>query len=228
MSKSLEQRISILEKVLQRETKRRKFLEKSLRSLTGGIPKEIPIPQRELSKLVKENKSTREIAKRFGVSERTIYRRISKYGLKGSRPKGRKPSLIPKIVKKDKWVSVQRYIGKLNRKYDFVNVNYPRTTFINKKTLVCSNEKNNPKGESTTVGIYYIVKNSGVYFIYRTSVKYQDTPVPFDEIYSWIKSSSYDIVSAFWIETAVEAVKVIAYTFINPQNKPEKVSNGRG
>lgn len=87
------------------------------------------------------------------------------------------------------WISVQRYINKLNRKYDFVNVNYPHTAFINKKTLVCSNEKNNPKGEFTTVGIYYIVKNSDEHFVYRTSVRFSGIPVPFEGFLEWLKKS---------------------------------------
>lgn len=189
MSKSLEHRISILEKALQREKHKTKFLEKSLKILTGRIPKEIPIPKNEVSKLVKENKSTKIIAKKSNVSERTIYRRINKYGLKGLRPRGRKPSIIKEIILRGRWVSVQSYMNKLNIKYNFRNINYPRARFINNKTLVCSNNRSNPIGLFTTVGIYYIVKNSDEHFVYRTSVRFSGIPVPFEGFLEWLKKS---------------------------------------
>ncbi len=170
-------------------TKRIEFLEKVLQILTGGIPREIPIPKKELSKLVKENKSTKVIAERFGVSERTIYRKIDNHGLKGLRPRGRKPSIIKEIIVRGRWVSVQSYMNKLNMKYHFRNINYPRARFINNKTLVCSNHRSNPVGLFTTVGIYYIVKNSDEHFVYRTSVRFSGIPVPFEGFLEWLKKS---------------------------------------
>lgn len=194
-------------------------------SRTGKIPRKIPISRKELSKFIKQNKTTKEIASHYEVSERTIYRRISEYGLKGIRPRGRKSIRIKEIVKQDKWITVQNYIDKLNRKYHFVNVNYPRTRFINEKTLVCSDEKSNPTGNFTSVGIYYVVRNSNVYFVYRTSIRCPNAPAPFDEVYQWAKRNAYDIVSNLWIDQSVEVEEVIALTFINPAFKPEKVSN---
>ena len=48
------------------------------------------IPKGELQTFVEQNRSTLAIAKHYGVSSRTITRRIKDYGLKGLRPKGRK------------------------------------------------------------------------------------------------------------------------------------------
>lgn len=190
-----------------------------------AIPKK-PISKARLTKLVNQNKSTKSIADHFKVSERTVYRRIKDYGLKGLRPKGRKPLLTkPKPKRKEKWISVERYFEGLNKEYHFVNTVYPHAKFINPKTLVCSNEKGNPEGKFTTIGIYYITLQSGVYFVYRTRIKYTDKPVYFEEIYRWAKRNAFDMISDSWIDTAVGVVKVVAFTFLNPEKKPERVSN---
>ena len=193
------------------------------------IPKK-PVGKAKLTRFVKQNKSTKSIADYFKASERTIYRRIKEYGLKGLRPKGRKPFVEkPKIPEpKEKWISVERYIDSLSREYHFVNIRYPHAKFINPKTLVCSNEKENPKGKFTTVGVYYITLQSDVYFIYQTRIKYSDRPADFEEIYRWIKRNALDMVSNLWIDTAVAVVKVIAFTFLSPETKPERVSNLEG
>jgi ribosomal protein S6 len=94
------------------------------------------IGKRLLSKFVKRNKATKWIAQYFKVSPRTIDRRVKEYGLKGLRPKGRKPLLkkIRKIKKPRGWVLTKNYIDNLDRQYHFLNIQYPPT---NMRTLLC-------------------------------------------------------------------------------------------
>lgn len=66
----LARKIAFLERALQKEIKRRKFLEKSFEILTGRVSREIPIPKKELSKQIKKNKPTREIVVKFTVTQK--------------------------------------------------------------------------------------------------------------------------------------------------------------
>ena len=154
------------------------------------------VPKRELERLVKQNKSTQAIALHFRLSPRTITRRIREYDLTGQRPLGRKPR--PKKPRKPRvkreWIGMKRYYYALDKQYRFVNVNIPPRKWINPRTLVASNTKGNPADEYTTVGLYYIIKQSDVYLLYALSIRYTSTSVPFDHIYNWMRARSFENV----------------------------------
>jgi transposase len=183
----------------------------------------LDVPRQALSTQVKAGKTNKELARIFNVSERTISRRVNEYGLKGMRKRGARKQAT-RAEKKEQWVSVEKHFDALNRKYHFVNVLYPHTRYINPKTNVCSDAKENPRGSFTTVGIYYIAQNSGVHLMYRTRIRYSDEPVPFDEIYQWIKRNGKDILYNSWLENQLTVIDIVGYTFINPQDKPERVA----
>ena len=197
---------------------------RKLRRKFAGKSKGFSIPRAELKRLIKQNKSTKAIAQHFRVSPRTITRRIAKFNLKGIRPRGRKPK--PKAPKKPKiksqWISMRRYWNQLNKIYRIVNIKVPPKKWINPQTLVASNLKENPEGEFTTVGIYYLVEQSGVYLIYALRIRYAPVPIPFEEIYSWIYTNAYDIVLEHSPRTAF-VVDVLALTFEKTINKPDKI-----
>lgn len=194
-----------------------------------GRPKKpvfpLKVSKKELAKYVKQNKSTKAIAFRFKVSERTVYRRIREYDLKGVRPVGRKPLVEkPKFVKpKEEWIDAERYVDRLNREYRFVNIQYPPFRYINPETLVCSNEKANPKGKFTTVGIYYIALVSNVYFLFPISVRYNSKAIPFKQIYEWAKENAFDVVLENTRGLSITVERVVALTFTNPQKKPRQI-----
>lgn len=198
-----------------------------LKGLTQIEPKGRPlrVSKKELAKYVKQNKSTKAIAFRFKVSERTVYRRIKEYELKGIRPTGRKPLVKRlKLIKlKEEWIDTKRYIDRLNEEYHFINIQYPPFRYINPKILVCSNEKANPRGKFTTVGIYYIAIESAVYFLFVMSVQYNTKAVPFSRIYGWATQNAFDIILENTRGLGITVEKVVALTFTNPQKKPRQM-----
>ncbi len=213
-------------RLLSKKEKRIKELERKVEFLKRFQKKDVP--KAKLTTLVKQGKTNKQLSGIFKVSKRTIARRIKEYDLKGIRKPGRK-TIIPKRKKPSgKWISVERYIDKLRGKYQFVNLQYPHTRYINEKTKVCSDTKANPQGSYTTAGVYYVAQNSGVHLIYRTRIRYSEESAPFDEIHAWIKGNARDILANSWLETPLTVVKIIGYTFINPQDKPEQITFERG
>lgn len=197
---------------------------KTLRKQLSAKTRKIRISKYELQKFVKQNKSTRAISQYYKISQSTITRRIKEYGLTGLRPRGRKPKAIaprkPRI--KTKWISMRRYIQQINRNFRFINIKSPPKKWINPETLVSSNHKRNPKGDFTTVGIYFIIKQSNVHLLYTLSIRYSEEPVPFEEIYSWSSSNVFDIVLEHAPRTAY-VVDVVALTFEKTIEKPKKI-----
>ena len=194
------------------------------RQLIARKPRKIRIPKAELRKFVEQNRSTKAIARYYKVSPRTITRRIKAYGLTGLRPKGRKPTVKrPKAPKPiEEWITTKEYFDRLHRTYHFINIRYPAVRYINPKTLVCSNTKSNPKGPFTTVGIYYVVEESNVYFLYQTRIRYSEEPVSFEEIYGWAKENALDMVSVL-APKDVFVVEVVAFTFMGYKPKPKVI-----
>ena len=194
------------------------------RQLTARKPKKIRIPKDEIRKFIEQNRSTKAIAQYYKASPRTITRRIKAYGLTGIRPLGRKPRVkrprVPKL--REEWITTKEYFDRLHSTYRFINIRYPAVRFINPKTLVCSNTKSNPKGPFTTVGIYYVVEESNVYFLYQTRIRYSEEPVSFEEIYSWAKENALDMVSVL-APKDVFVIQVVAFTFMGSSEKPEKI-----
>jgi len=182
----------------------------------------ISIPKKELAQFIRQNKATRFIAGYYGVSERTIYRRIKKYKLKGIRPKGRKPRkrYRPPPIK-DKWITTKQHFNNIHERIYVYDIQRPKTRYINPKTLVCSNQKGNPKGKFTTVGIYWLALHSDVYFIYRTGIRYSQEPVSFKEIYGWVKENGYDMLLTLMDKSDVYVIEPVGYTFYTKNQKPE-------
>lgn len=199
--KAVLKRIRELEKLLKVEKKK-------LRRIRRIKPRRIPISKKDLAKLVKRNVSTKDIARHFKVSKRTITRRIRKYGLKGIRPKGRKPIIVVG------WISTKEYIEKLDKKYHFAegskSIPYP---YINTKTLVCSNRKENPKGKFNIVQTYFIVSYDKIYVIFDHSFMYREKAVPFKEIYSWSKRHGLDNLKRIFFRAKFSIEKIIGYGF---------------
>ena len=197
---------------------------KALRRQLAAKKPRVRIPKAELRKFVEQNRSTRAIAQYYKVSPRTVTRRINEYGLAGLRPRGRKPTVRrPKVSKpKEIWVTAKEYFDELHSAFHFINIRYPAIRYINPKTLVCSNIRGDPKGKFTTVGIYYVVEESNVYFIYQTRIRYSEEPVPFEEIYSWVSDNAHDMVSVL-APKDVFVVEVVAFTFMGSNPKPEHI-----
>ncbi len=185
--------------------------------------------KRELRKFLEQQKTTKALARYYRVSESTIERRIGHYGLTGLRKRGRKPFVKkPKPPKpKREWISTKKYIDDLNNVYKFLNIQYIPFKFINPKTLVCSNTKRNPKGKFTTVGVYFIVEQSDVYFINYTRVRYSDKPADLAEIHDWAKENMNDILSVQFQRASFSIERIIALTFLLPEKKP-KVIKAKG
>ena len=95
---------------------------------------------------------------------------------------------------------------------------------LNPQTLVCSNQPKNPEGKFTTVGIYFIVYVSNVYFLYATSIRYKPAPVEFDEIYGWITNNVDAILEQSFPQYYI--VRVVAYTFFSTKKKPKVIVYG--
>jgi hypothetical protein len=178
------------------------------------------ITKRELQRLLRQDKTTKAIAKHYRVSQSTINRKIRKHGLTRIRKKGKKH-----LVKKPrtKWIETRKYINDLNKAYHFINIVYPPFKYVNPKTLVCSDKKANPKGKFTTVGVYFIVAQSDVFFINYSRIRYSDKPVNFDEIYEWLKENIEDILSVQFQKAAFAIEKIIAFTFLLPEKKPTAI-----
>lgn len=168
------------------------------------------LTKRTLGKLVRQNKSTRVIANYFQVSERTIYRRIKTWNLKGIRPLGRKPIEPIKIIKE--WILADTYVNKLNRKYRFGNIIYLPTRYINTRTRVCSDQKQNPKGKFTTCTIYYVGYWS-VYWLYAMQIRVPITLKSFDKIYHYFSNRAYDLLTTKLKNTEVKLIDIVAFHF---------------
>ena len=183
------------------------------------------ITKRELKRFVKQNKTTKALAKYFKVSPSTIKRKIKQFGLTGVRKRGRKPFVkrprFPKPVRE--WIETRKYIDELNKVYRVVNIQYPPFKYINPKTLVCSGRKGIPKGKFTSVGAYFIVEQSDVYFVNYSRIRYSDKPVDFDEIYAWAKDNMLDILSEQYRRASFVIERIIAFTFLLPERKPKKI-----
>ena len=181
-----------------------------------------PIPKQELTEFILQNKATRFIAGYYRVSERTIYRIIKKYKLKGIRPKGRKPRKeYDAPPKQDKWITTKQHFEDIHEKIYVYDIQRPKSRYINPKTLVCSNQKRSPKGKFTTIGIYWLALHSDVYFIYRTGIRYSLEPASFKEIYSWVKENAYDMLLTLMDKTDIYVIEPLAYTFYTKNQKPE-------
>jgi len=185
--------------------------------------------KRELRKFVGQGKATKAIARYYRVSESSIKRRIRQYGLTGLRKRGRKPRVKkPKLPKpRAEWISTRKYIDNLNKVYRFINIIYPPFRCINKKTLVCSDRKRNPKGKFTTVGVYFIVEQSDVYFVNYSRIRRSDKPLDFDEIYAWAKENMDDNLSVQFQRASFAIERIIALTFLLPEKKPKVIKAKR-
>ena len=185
------------------------------------------VTKRELKSFLKQRKRRKAIAKHYKVSVRTIANYINKYGLVGSARQGRppKPKKPHKIYIKRKgkvWIPVEAYIAKLNEEYQFVNIQYPPYRYVNQRTFVCSNQTRNPRGRYTTVGIYFIVYVSSVYFLFATKIRYK--LVFFKEIYDWITANVQAILEESFPHYYI--VKIVGYTFSRPKKKPKVIRYG--
>ena len=207
--KAVLKRIKRLERLLEAE--KRKLRRIRVR------PRRIRISKRVLTRLVRRNVSTREIARHFKVSKRTITRRIKEYRLKGIRPRGRKPIILIG------WVSTKEYIEKLDRTYHFAegskSIPYP---YINTRTLVCSNRKENPKGKFNIVQTFFIVSYDKIYVIFDHSFMYREKAVPFKEIYSWAKRHSLDNLKRIFRRAKFSIEKIIGYGFLEAKRMMHK------
>ena len=183
------------------------------------------IDKRLLSKLVKRNKATKWLAQYFKVSPRTIYRRIKEYGLKGIRPKGKKP--LPKKIRKIKklkgWILTKKYIDNLDKQYRFLNIQYPPTKYVNTHTLTCSDHKRNPKGKFTTCTVYYIALESAMYFLYAIQYRYSEDPVTYDEIHHYFSNNAISMLQLSLEGTDIEIIDLVAFHFTFKTEETEPV-----
>jgi hypothetical protein len=176
-----------------------------------------------LGKFVRQNKPTRFIAGYFKVSERTIYRRIKEYGLKGIRKHGRKPLTknFRAIQKSCVWVYVKRYIDKLHGLYHFHNIQYPPTKYINAQTRVCSSFQHNPRGKFTTCTVYYVALESQITFLYAVQYRYSEKAVSFQEIHRYFSTFISDILALSLEDTGIEVLDIIAFHFFLKSREPK-------
>jgi len=182
------------------------------------------INKRLLRKFVKQNKSTKNIARYFKVSSRTIDRRVKEYGLKGLRSKGRKP--LPKIRKIRKlkgWVLTEKYIDNLDKQYRFLNIQYPPTKYVNTRTLTCSDQKRNPKGKFTTCAVYYVALESDMYFLYAIQYRYSEKGVSFDEIHHYFSNNAMSMLQLSLEATDLEIIDLVAFHFTFKTEETEPI-----
>jgi len=88
------------------------------------------ISREELRKLIDRGKSNRAIASHFKVSESTIKRRIRNYGLKGIRPKGRKPinKLKPRFLEiKSERIDAKDHYTRAHREVEKEEIVFPKS-----------------------------------------------------------------------------------------------------
>ena len=183
----------------------------------------VKIPKRLLAKFVKQNKATKWIAHYFKCSERTIYRKIKEYGLKGIRKRGRKRFAveIPIVEKPRIWIPTKEYIDELNKIYHFQNIVYPPTKYVNAQTGICSNAKHNPKGKFTTCTVYYIALESKLFFLYPIQYRYSDKGVSLEEIYNYFRENAREMLALSLENTGIEVVDIIAYHFTEKPLEPK-------
>ncbi|KXA94288.1 hypothetical protein AKJ65_04870 [candidate division MSBL1 archaeon SCGC-AAA259E19] len=221
---SPQEKIRELQKLLEEKEEKIQELESELRE--ARRTPEVQIVKEDLEHLVSQGKTNKELADYYGVSVSTIKRRVREYGLTGIRKPGggvrkEKEIEVPEI--EENWIPVEEYIRELDEKYHFIEKQAPAFQFINPNTLVCSDEKKNPEGEYTTVGIYFICLQSDVYFINYTRFKYSERPKDFEEIYNWTSENAFDSLKVRFSRTSFTVVRPIAYTFLKPGEKPEVV-----
>ena len=186
----------------------------------ASAPRRKPIDPDELTELVRAGKTNRELASHFGVSPRTVCRRVREHGLTGVREN---PYRTGRSVGSDR-VSMERHLNGLQQTYPgLIRVAYPHSRFINERTKVCSSEKKDPEGEFTSVNVYYIIRQSGAYLLYRTAIRYQDKPVPFSQIYAWVRRYVYDDIYSRWLDSEASVEEIVGFTFFAHQDKPKSV-----
>jgi len=172
------------------------------------------LTKKALRKFVKQNKSTKFIAHYFHVSQRTLYRRIQKWKLKGIRPIGRKKiPVVKRIPIPEGWITSGSYINKLNMQYHFRNITYLPTRYVNTDTRVCSNRKRNPKRKFASCTVYYVAFESQLYFLYPMQISYSRKPVSFNEIYHFISNRAYDLLNAKLKGSGIEVIEIVAFHF---------------
>lgn len=167
----------------------------------------VPISRKRLEKWIHQNLSTKEIAKRCRVSERTITRRIKEYKLKGIRPPGRKP-------KEPEWELVKRYMGKVITRVKPVYYRTPIRKYINTKDLVCSNKRKYPKGKYCAVCFYYVLSYDRSTYIHMRSIQYREKGVPFKVIREWTITSGYEELERQVQFGKYTLEEIIAYEFL--------------
>lgn len=184
------------------------------------MTKKHKLTKKLLRRFITQNKSTRFIAHYFHVSQRTIYRRVKKWNLKGIRPKGRKPIRVVKPIPIPKgWVTSSSYIKKLDRQYHFRNITYLPTRYVNTDTRVCSNRKRNPKRKFASCTVYYVAFESQLYFLYPLQINYSREPVSFNEIYHFISNRAYDLLNTKLKASGIEVIEVVALHFFTKKKK---------
>jgi len=94
------------------------------------FPRKETISREKLRKLTDRGKSNRAIASHFKASESTIKRRIRKYGLKGIRPKGRKPinKLKPRFLEiASERIDVKKCYAQAQREVEKKEIVFPKS-----------------------------------------------------------------------------------------------------
>ena len=188
------------------------------------------ITKRELKKLLRQDKTRKSLAYYYGVSTRTVDRRVKEFNLlgiakQGKRPLPRKPEEIRFKRFSKVWSPTKDYINRLNGQYHFVNIERPPYRYVNQNTLISSNQPMNPRGFFTTAGIYFIAYVSNVYFLYAKSIRYSQNPKPLKEIYNWIKENALTILEESLPPNYV-VVRSVAYTFSIANHKPKAIRYG--
>jgi len=180
------------------------------------VTKRLKLTKKVLRKFVKQNKSTKFIAHYFRVSERTLYRRIQKWNLKGIRPKGRKKIPIVKPIPIARgWITSASYIKNLNKQYHFRNITYLPSRYVNTDTRVCSNRKENPKTKFGSCTVYYVAFESQLYFLYPMQISYSRKRVSFNEIYYFISNRAYDLLNAKLRGSGIEVIEIVGFHFFS-------------
>ncbi len=180
------------------------------------------IPRALLAKFLRQGKATKWIAFYFKVSPRTVNRRVAQYGLKGKRRRGPKKRIKakPKLKKPNEWVPTRRYIDKLDEHYHFQNITYPPTRYVNPKTRVASDIQANPKGRFSSVTVYYVGRESELFFLYPIQYSYREEGVSFREIYRFFTENISDMLSLSLQDKDIEVIDIIALHFFMQTGTP--------
>jgi len=173
--------------------------------------RKIRIPRRTLRKYIREKLTIKEIGAKFGVSKRTISRRIKEYGFKGLLPKGKRPKPIP-----IEWIMIEEYYKKLHEEYTIKGISAETSAkYVHEKELVFNYEPEFPKEKYNACMFYYLANYDGLYVLMNRIVRYGKKNVGFKEIHEWAKRSGMYHLQKMFYKASFWVSEIVGYQYLS-------------